>query len=248
MMQIKNLHIKIGDKQILNGVNLSLQKGKVHVLMGVNGSGKSTLTKAIAGHFEIEVLEGEVIYKGENLLDMPAEDRALEGVFLSFQNPTEVAGVNNAYFLRTALNAKEKSQGKKETNAAEFLKLMRKHVDQLGMSQDMIERSLNDGFSGGEKKRNEILQMEILQPDLIMLDEIDSGLDIDALKSVAEGINRMKNGERTFLIITHYRRMLDYIAPDFVHILQDGKIVKTGGIELVDKLESEGYKAMRKDM
>lgn len=248
MMQINNLHIKIGDKQILNGVDLSLLKGKVHVLMGVNGSGKSTLTKAIAGHFDVDVTDGEVVYKGKNLLDMPAEERALEGVFLSFQNPTEIGGVNNAYFLRTALNAKEKHQGKKETNAAEFLKLMRKHVEQLGMSQDMIARSLNDGFSGGEKKRNEILQMEILEPEVILLDEIDSGLDIDALKAVAEGINRMKSKERTFLIITHYRRILDYIAPDFVHILQDGRIVKTGGIELVDMLESEGYEAIRKDM
>ncbi|MFT5659682.1 MAG: Fe-S cluster assembly ATP-binding protein [Sulfurimonas sp.] len=248
MIQIKNLHIKIGDKEILKGLDLSLEKGKVHVLMGVNGSGKSTLTKAIAGHFDIEVLDGEILYKNKNLLDLPAEERALEGVFLSFQNPTEIAGVNNAYFLRTALNAKEKHQGKKETNAAEFLKLMRKHIENLGMSQDMIARSLNDGFSGGEKKRNEILQMEILEPDVVMLDEIDSGLDIDALKAVAEGINRMKNDERTFLIITHYRRILDYIAPDFVHILQDGRIVKTGGLELVDKLESEGYDAMRKDM
>ena len=248
MMQINNLHIKIGDKQILNGVDLSLLKGKVHVLMGVNGSGKSTLTKAIAGHFDVDVTDGEVVYKGKNLLDMPAEERALEGVFLSFQNPTEIGGVNNAYFLRTALNAKEKHQGKKETNAAEFLKLMRKHVEQLGMSQDMIARSLNDGFSGGEKKRNEILQMEILEPEVILLDEIDSGLDIDALKAVAEGINRMKSKERTFLIITHYRRILDYIAPDFIHILQDGRIVKTGGIELVDMLESEGYEAIRKDM
>jgi Fe-S cluster assembly ATP-binding protein len=248
MIDIKNLHIKIGDKKILNGVNLSLQKGKIHVLMGINGSGKSTLTKAIAGHFEIEVLDGEILYKGKNLLDLRAEERALEGVFLSFQNPTEIAGVNNAYFLRAALNAKEKHQGKKETNAAEFLKLMRAHIEQLGMSQDMIARSLNDGFSGGEKKRNEILQMEILQPDLILLDEIDSGLDIDALRSVAEGINRMKNEERTFLIITHYRRILDYIAPDFIHILQDGRIVKTGGLELVDTLESEGYEGIKKDI
>ncbi|MDB2562351.1 Fe-S cluster assembly ATPase SufC [Sulfurimonas sp.] len=248
MIDIKNLHIKIGDKKILNGVDLSLQKGKVHVLMGINGSGKSTLTKAIAGHFDIDVLDGEVLYKGKNLLDLSAEERALEGLFLSFQNPTEIAGVNNAYFLRTALNAKEKHQGKKETNAAEFLKLMRKHIEQLDMSQDMIARSLNDGFSGGEKKRNEILQMEILQPDIILLDEIDSGLDIDALKSVAEGINRMKNQQRTFLIITHYRRILDYIAPDFVHILQDGRIVKTGGLELVDTLESKGYEGIRKDM
>ena len=248
MMQIKDLKVKIGGKQILNGVNLELEKGKVHVLMGINGSGKSTLTKAIVGHYDVEVLSGEVMYEGKNILELLPEERALEGVYLSFQNPTEIAGVNNAYFLRTALNAKEKYQGEKETNAAEFLKLMHVHIEQLGMSQDMIARSLNDGFSGGEKKRNEILQMQILQPDVILLDEIDSGLDIDALKMVAEGINRMKNDERTFLIITHYRRILDYIAPDLVHILQDGRIVKTGGLELVDLLESEGYQAISKDI
>ena len=247
MMNIKNLHIKIGDKKILNGVDLSLEKGKVHVLMGQNGSGKSTLTKAIVGHYDIDVLDGEIIYRDKNILELPPEERALEGVFLSFQNPIEVAGVNNAYFLRAALNAREKYEGKKETNAADFFKLMRKNVQRLGMSPDMVTRSLNDGFSGGEKKRNEILQMEILQPDVILLDEIDSGLDIDALKAVAEGINRMKNDERTFLVITHYRRILDYIAPDYIHILQDGRIVKTGGLELLDKLESEGYGAIKKD-
>ena len=220
MMQINDLHISIGEKSILKGVDLKLEKGKVHVLMGTNGSGKSTLTKAIVGHYDVEVNAGEIIYKGKNIVELLPEERALEGIFLSFQNPIEIAGVNNAYFLRTALNAKEKYNGEKETNAAEFLKLMRKHITQLGMSPDMIARSLNDGFSGGEKKRNEILQMEVLQPDVILLDEIDSGLDIDALKAVAEGINRMKNEERTFLIITHYRRILDYLSPDFIHILQ----------------------------
>ena len=248
MMQINDLDISIGDKRILKGVDLTLEKGKVHVLMGTNGSGKSTLTKAIVGHYDVEVNAGSIIYKDKNILELLPEERALEGVFLSFQNPIEIAGVNNAYFLRTALNAKEKYNGQKETNAAEFLKLMRKHITQLGMSPDMISRSLNDGFSGGEKKRNEILQMEILQPDVILLDEIDSGLDIDALKAVAEGINRMKNEERTFLIITHYRRVLDYLSPDFVHILQDGRIVKTGGLELVDILEDEGYQGIIKDM
>ena len=248
MMQIKNLHINIGNKNILKGVDLSLEKGKVHVLMGQNGSGKSTLTKAIVGHYDVDVTQGEIIYKDKNILELSAEERALEGVFLSFQNPVEIEGVNNAYFLRTALNAKEKHNNQKETNAAEFLKRMRMHIEQLGMSPDMIARSLNAGFSGGEKKRNEILQMEILEPDVILLDEIDSGLDIDALKAVAEGINRMKDGKRTFLIITHYRRILDYIAPDFVHILQDGSIVKTGGFELVDVLESEGYQAIQKDI
>jgi len=248
MITIKDLHISIGENNILKGLDLSLEKGKVHALMGQNGSGKSTLTKAIVGHYDIEVQKGEVLYKDKNLLELAPEERALEGVFLSFQNPVEIEGVNNAYFLRTALNAKERYNNQKETNAAEFLRLMRKHIEQLGMSPDMIARSLNAGFSGGEKKRNEILQMEILQPEVILLDEIDSGLDIDALKAVAEGINRMRDGNRTFLIITHYRRLLEYVTPDYVHVLQDGKIIKSGGFELVDVLESEGYQAIQKDL
>lgn len=238
MMNIKNIHAKIGDKVILKGLNLELEKGKVHAIMGPNGAGKSTLSKAIVGHYDVEVTDGEVLYKGKNILGTSPEERALDGIFLSFQNPVEIPGVNNAYFLRTALNEKEKHEGKKETNAAQFLKLMRQHVEQLGMKPDMISRALNDGFSGGEKKRNEILQMEILQPDVIILDEIDSGLDIDALKAVSEGINRMKNGERTFLVITHYSRILDYIHPDYIHVLQDGQIIKTGGPELVKTLEA----------
>ena len=248
MMKIKNLHAKIGNNVILKGFDLELLKGKIHVVMGQNGAGKSTLSKAIVGHYDVEVTDGEITYNNKNILELEPEERALEGIFLSFQNPIEIPGVNNAYFLRTALNAKEKYQGKKETNAAEFLKLMRKHIELLGMKPDMISRALNDGFSGGEKKRNEILQMEILQPDVILLDEIDSGLDIDALKAVAEGINRMKNGERTFLVITHYSRILDYLDPDFIHILQDGKIIKTGGPQLVELLEKEGYQAIQKDL
>lgn len=248
MMNIKNIHAKIGDKVILKGLNLELEKGKVHAIMGPNGAGKSTLSKAIVGHYDVEVTDGEIIYKDKNILETSPEERALEGIFLSFQNPVEIPGVNNAYFLRTALNEKEKHEGKKETNAAQFLKLMRQHVEQLGMKPDMISRALNDGFSGGEKKRNEILQMEILQPEVIILDEIDSGLDIDALKAVSEGINRMKNGERTFLVITHYSRILDYIHPDYIHVLQDGQIIKTGGPELVKTLEAEGYQAIQKDL
>jgi Fe-S cluster assembly ATP-binding protein len=244
MMKIKNLHAKIGENDILKGLNLTLEKGKLHVIMGPNGAGKSTLSKAIVGHYDVTVTEGEVFFKGRNILDTPPEIRALEGIFLSFQNPVEVPGVNNAYFLRTALNAKEHYEGKPETNAAQFLKLMRRYTERLGMKPDMITRNLNEGFSGGEKKRNEILQMEILQPDVVLLDEIDSGLDIDALKAVAEGINRMKNGERTFLVITHYSRILDYIAPDYIHVLQEGRIVKTGGAELVKRLEAEGYQAI----
>ena len=247
MMDIRNIHAKIGDNNILKGLDLTLEKGKVHVIMGPNVAGKSTLSKTIVGHYDIDVLEGEILYKGKNILELPPEERALEGIFLSFQNPVEVPGVNNAYFLRTALNAKERHEGKPETNAAQFLRLMRERAERLGMKPDMISRNLNEGFSGGEKKRNEILQMEILEPDVIILDEIDSGLDIDALKAVSEGINRMKNGERTFLVITHYSRILDYIGPDYIHVLQDGRIVKTGGPELVEVLEAEGYSAIEKD-
>ena len=245
MMTINNLTVQIGEEEILKGLDLSIEKGTVHAVMGLNGSGKSTLSKAIVGHYDVDVTDGEIIYKNKNITNIPAEERALEGIFLSFQNPIEVPGVNNAYFLRTALNAKREHEGKKVLNAAQFLKLMRKHVEQLGMKSEMIQRSLNEGFSGGEKKRNEILQMEVLEPELIILDEIDSGLDIDALKAVADGINRMKNGERSFIVITHYNRILDYIDPDYVHVLQDGKIVKTGGAELAKELESEGYGAIR---
>jgi Fe-S cluster assembly ATP-binding protein len=247
MMEIKNIHAKIGENEILKGLDLTLEKGKIHAVMGPNGAGKSTLSKAVVGHYDVEVTAGEILYKGKNILELAPEERAMEGIFLSFQNPVEVPGVNNAYFLRTALNAKERHEGKPETNAAQFLKLMRTHVERLGMKPDMISRNLNEGFSGGEKKRNEILQMEVLQPDVIVLDEIDSGLDIDALKAVSEGINRMKNGERTFLVITHYSRILDYIDPDYVHVLNEGRIVKTGGPELVKRLEAEGYQAVTEE-
>jgi Fe-S cluster assembly ATP-binding protein len=240
-MNIENLHAKIGDKEILKGVNLNLEPGKVHVIMGPNGAGKSTLSKAIVGYYDTEVTEGEIIYKGENITDMEPDERALEGVFLSFQHPVEIPGVNNAYFLRTALNAKRKHEGKEELNAAEFLRLMKGYLEMLGMKSDMISRSLNEGFSGGEKKRNEILQMLILEPEVIILDEIDSGLDIDALRAVSEGINKMKNGKRTFLVITHYSRILDYIKPDYIHVLKDGRIIKTAGPELVAELEENGY-------
>ncbi len=241
MVHIENLHAQIGEKKILKGLNLDLEKGKIHAIMGPNGAGKSTLSKAIVGHYDVTVTKGDIRYKGKSILELSPEERALEGIFMSFQNPVEVPGVNNAYFLRTALNAKRIREGKEELNAAQFLRLMREHLTALGMKADMISRSLNEGFSGGEKKRNEILQMLILEPDVIILDEIDSGLDIDALKAVAEGINTMKNGERTFLVITHYSRILDYLEPDYIHVLKDGKILKTAGVELVEKLESEGY-------
>ena len=246
-MKIENLQAKIGDKQILKGLNLELEPGKVHAIMGPNGAGKSTLSKALVGHYDIEITGGDIIYKGKSIKDMEAEERALEGIFLSFQHPVEIPGVNNAYFLRTALNAKLKHEGKDELNAAEFLRAMKGHLEALGMKSDMISRSLNEGFSGGEKKRNEILQMLILEPEVIILDEIDSGLDIDALRAVSEGINKMKDGKRSFLVITHYSRILDYIEPDYIHVLKDGRIIKTAGPELVAELEEHGYDSIEEE-
>jgi len=247
VMKIENLQAKIGDKQILKGLNLELEAGKVHAIMGPNGAGKSTLSKALVGHYDVELTGGDIIYKGKSINEMEAEERALEGIFLSFQHPVEIPGVNNAYFLRTALNAKLKHQGKEELNAAEFLRAMKVHLEDLGMKSDMISRSLNEGFSGGEKKRNEILQMLILEPEVIILDEIDSGLDIDALRQVSEGINKMKDGKRSFLVITHYSRILDYIEPDYIHVLKDGRIIKTAGPELVSELEENGYDSIKED-
>jgi len=247
VMKIENLQAKIGDKEILKGLNLELEAGKVHAIMGPNGAGKSTLSKTLVGHYDVEITGGDITYKGKSIKDMEAEERALEGIFLSFQHPVEIPGVNNAYFLRTALNAKRKHQGKEELNAAEFLREMKSHLADLGMKSDMISRSLNEGFSGGEKKRNEILQMLILEPEVIILDEIDSGLDIDALRQVSEGINKMKDGKRTFLVITHYSRILDYIEPDYIHVLKDGRIIKTAGAELVSELEENGYDSIKED-
>jgi len=244
ILEIKDIKAAIGEKEILKGLSLNLEKGKVHAIMGPNGAGKSTLSKTIVGHYDVNVTEGDILLRGKSVLEMESEERALEGIFLSFQHPVEIPGVSNAYFLRTAVNAKRVHEGKEELNAAEFLREMRKVAEKLGMKPEMISRSLNEGFSGGEKKRNEILQMQMLQPDVILLDEIDSGLDIDALRAVSEGINAMKDGERTFLVITHYSRILDYIEPDYIHVLKDGRIVHTGGPELVAKLEEEGYEAI----
>ncbi|UCN00006.1 Fe-S cluster assembly ATPase SufC [Sulfurimonas sp. SWIR-19] len=244
MMEIKNLHANIGEKNILKGLDLCLERGKVHVIMGPNGAGKSTLSKAIVGHYDITVTEGDILYKGESIVEEAPEMRALKGIFLSFQNPVEIPGVSNAYFLRTAVNAKRKFEGKEELNAAEFLREAKRLAQELGMKPELITRSLNEGFSGGEKKRNETLQMLMLEPDFIILDEIDSGLDIDALRAVSEGINKIKDEKRTFLIITHYSRILEYVKPDYVHVLKDGKIVKTAGSELVAELEEKGYTAL----
>ena len=241
MIEIKDLHANIGEKHILKGLNLSLEKGKVHVIMGPNGAGKSTLSKTIVGHYDVEVTQGDILFKGESIIDEEPEIRALKGIFMSFQNPVEVPGVNNAYFLRTAVNAKRRFEGKEELNAAEFLREAKRLAAELGMKPELLNRSLNEGFSGGEKKRNETLQMLMLQPDFIILDEIDSGLDIDALRAVSEGINKIKDDERTFLIITHYSRILEYVKPDVIHVLKDGKIIKTAGPELVGELEEKGY-------
>ncbi len=241
VLTIKDLKVKIGDKEILKGLNLELEEGKVHVIMGPNGAGKSTLSKTIVGHYDVEVTGGDITYKGNSIIEAEPEDRALEGIFMSFQHPVEIPGVNNTYFLRTAVNARRTHLGQEELNAAEFLKKMRVLIEELGMKNELISRSLNEGFSGGEKKRNEILQMMMLEPEVIILDEIDSGLDIDALRDVSEGINKMKDGKRSFLVITHYSRILDYIKPDYIHVLKDGQIVDTAGPELVEQLEKEGY-------
>ncbi len=244
VLDIKDLYASIGEKDILKGLNLQIEEGKVHVIMGPNGAGKSTLSKTIVGHYDTNIKSGDILYKDESIIDLTPEERALRGIFMSFQNPVEIPGVNNAYFLRTALNTKRRYEGADELNAAEFLREVKKLLKELGMKPEMIQRSLNQGFSGGEKKRNEILQMMVLKPDFIILDEIDSGLDIDALRDVSEGINKMKDGKRSFLVITHYSRILDYIKPDIIHVLKDGKIVKTGDPSLVQELEKSGYETL----
>ncbi len=241
MIKIESLKAAIGGKEILKGLDLEIKKGKVHAIMGPNGAGKSTLSKAITGHYEVEITGGDILYKGESITKMEPELRALKGIFMSFQNPVEVPGVTNAYFLREALNAKMEFEGKEPLNPADFLRMAREYCEILGMDPKMLNRSLNVGFSGGEKKRNEILQMLILKPDFIILDEIDSGLDIDALKAVSQGINRLRNADRSFLIITHYSRILEYVKPDYVHILKDGRVTKTGDYSIVKDIEERGY-------
>jgi len=241
MLEIKNLHASIEGKEILNGINLSIGKGEIHAIMGPNGSGKSTLSNILAGREEYEVTAGEVLYKGQNMLEMPAEDRARSGVFLAFQYPVEIPGVSNTYFLKTALNEKRKFEGKDEMDAADFLALVKQKTKVVEIDKSLLSRPVNEGFSGGEKKKNEIFQMAVLEPELAILDETDSGLDIDALRIVANGVNSLHNDENTFLVITHYQRLLDYIVPDFVHVLSNGKIIKTGGKELALELEDKGY-------
>ncbi len=241
MLEIKDLRAEIGGKEILKGINLTINPGEIHAVMGPNGAGKSTLSYVLSGRQGYEVTAGSVTYQGQNLLDMDPDVRACSGIFLAFQYPVEIPGVASATFLKTALNAQRKFRGEEELDAIQFLKLVREKTKELGIKDDMLKRAVNVGFSGGEKKRNEVLQMALLEPQLMLLDETDSGLDIDALKVAADGVNRLRSPERSALIITHYQRLLDYIVPDFVHVLADGKIVKSGDKSLALELEEKGY-------
>ena len=243
MLDIKNLHVELEEeeKKILKGVNLTLEPGKVHAIMGPNGSGKSTLSYVLSGRDGYEVTEGSAALDGEDLLEMEPEERAAAGLFLAFQYPVEIPGVGNMTFLRTAVNAQRKARGQEELSAGDFLKLVREKAKSLKIDADMLKRPVNVGFSGGEKKRNEILQMAMLEPKMCILDETDSGLDVDAMKLVADGVNALRDGSRTFLVITHYQRLLDHIKPDVVHIMSDGRSVKTGGPDLAHELEKSGY-------
>jgi Fe-S cluster assembly ATP-binding protein len=244
MLEIKNLHARVEDKEILRGVNLAVKPGEVHAIMGPNGSGKSTLAGVLAGRDAYEVTQGEVLYQGHNLLEMDPEERAREGIFLAFQYPVEIPGVSNTYFLRAAVNAIRKHRGLPEYDARDFLKLVREKSKLLHMSDELLKRPVNEGFSGGEKKRNEIFQMAVIDPKLAILDETDSGLDIDALRAVADGVNALRSPERAMIVITHYQRLLEYIVPDFVHILAGGRIVRSGTKELALELEEKGYEGL----
>ena len=243
MLEIKNLHVRLEEekREILKGLTLSVKPGEVHAIMGPNGSGKSTLSYVLSGREGYEVTEGSVTFKGENLLEMEADKRAAAGVFLAFQYPIEIPGVATMQFLKVALNAQRKARGEKELSIPDFMRFVKERASQLNISQDMLKRPVNVGFSGGEKKRAEILQMAVLEPSLCVLDETDSGLDIDALRVVADGVNALRSPERSMIVITHYQRLLDYIVPDFVHVLSDGRIVKSGGKELALELEAHGY-------
>jgi Fe-S cluster assembly ATP-binding protein len=245
MLEIKNLRAGIGDTEILTGLSLTVKPGEVHAIMGPNGSGKSTLAQVLAGHEDYEVHDGTVEYMGKNLLDLEPEERAREGIFLGFQYPVEIPGVNNTYLLKAAVNAKRKHQGLDEMDAFDFLKIARETMAMLDMDPSFLNRGVNEGFSGGEKKRNEILQMAILEPRLAILDETDSGLDIDALKVVANGVNSMRDPERSIVLVTHYQRLLDYVEPDYVHVLSEGKIARTGDKSLALQLEEKGYDWVR---
>jgi len=241
MLEIKDLKVNIADKTILDTLNLTIKEGEVHALMGMNGAGKSTLVKTIADHYDCEVKAGSITYNNENLLELNVEERANKGIFLSFQHPIEVPGVGNSYFLKTALNAKRKFNEQKELDAMEFMKLVKESTNPFDIDLSLLKRGLNEGFSGGEKKRNELLQILILKPDLILLDEIDSGTDVDGIKTIAKVINTLRDGKRSILMITHYDRLLELIKPDFVHILNEGKIVKSGDHTLAEELDQKGF-------
>jgi Fe-S cluster assembly ATP-binding protein len=241
MLEVKNLHVKIDGKEILKGINLKVNKGEIHAIMGPNGSGKSTLAQVLAGREEYEVTKGEVTYEGKNLFELSPEDRARQGLFLAFQYPVEIPGVSNTNLLKTALNEIRKARGEEEVDALEFLSLIKDRMKLVEFDQSLLSRSINEGFSGGEKKRNEIFQMAVLEPKLSILDETDSGLDIDALRIVANGVNKLKSEDNATIVVTHYQRLLNYIIPDFVHVLYKGKIVKSGGKELAFELEEKGY-------
>lgn len=241
MLEIKNLFAAVEDKEILKGINLNIKPGEVHAIMGPNGSGKSTLANVLSGREGYSITNGEVLYKNQDLLQLSPEERSHLGVFLAFQYPVEISGVSNINFLKSIVNSKRKALKQEEINAMQFLQEVKAQLKEVGMQDDLLYRSLNEGFSGGEKKRNEVLQMLMLKPDLMILDETDSGLDIDALKIVANGVNKMRDKNRSFLVITHYQRLLDYITPDYVHVLARGQIIKSGGKELAHELEQKGY-------
>ncbi len=241
LLQISNLHANVDDQPILQGIDLSINRGEVHAIMGPNASGKSTLAHVLVGRPGFDVTQGEILYQGKDLLVMSPEERARHGLFLAFQYPVEIPGVSNIYLLKAAVNAIRKERGQPELDAMDFLELVNERMAELGISSDLLYRNVNEGFSGGEKKRNEILQMSVLEPQLAILDEIDSGLDIDALRVVANGVNALRSEERAIVIVTHYQRLLDYIKPDFVHVLSSGRIVKSGGPDLAEALEEKGY-------
>ncbi len=248
MLKIDNLHVSVAGKQILNGLDLEVNAGEVHAIMGPNGSGKSTLANVIAGRDGYEITDGTICYENKDLIDMPPEVRACEGIFLAFQYPVEIPGVKNMYMLKAALNAIRKYRGEPELDAIEFLNLVKEKINLVKMNEDLLNRSVNEGFSGGEKKRNEIFQMAVLEPKLAILDETDSGLDIDALKIVAEGVNSLRRNDRAIVLVTHYQRLLNYIVPDQVHVLSDGKIIKSGHRELALQLEEKGYEWVKEEV
>jgi Fe-S cluster assembly ATP-binding protein len=247
MLEIRNLHARVGDNEILRGVDLRVSAGEVHAIMGPNGSGKSTLAHVLAGRPGYTVTEGQVLYRGKDLLALPPEERAREGVFLAFQYPVEIPGVSNVYFLKAALNAIRKHRGEGELDAIEFLQLVKEKAKLVELDEELTRRAVNEGFSGGEKKRNEIFQMAVLEPALAVLDETDSGLDIDALRIVAGGVNKLRGPDRAMVVVTHYQRLLEYIVPDFVHVLVDGRIVRSGGKEMALELEEKGYAWLEKE-